>query len=238
LVDIGDVNVFPGEHPTLYHLIRARKRREQRDITAVKGVQENTHKTNRSILQAFTLYIQDKYKEKTVDNSEINKMGSYLKTKVTQGENDELEEGVKLEELMEAVRQGKNRKAPGRDGICQEFYKTNWSTVKTEILEVIRWMHSKREIDRSQKHGIIVFIPKAPHAAGAEDYRPLTLLNTDLKILARIIARRLDRVSSRILHAGKHCGVGGKSILEAAATLRDVIAYAETTHTNHYVHCH
>jgi hypothetical protein len=45
--------------------------------------------------------------------SEINKIGSYLKTKVTQGENDELEEGVKMEELMEAVRHGKNRKAPG-----------------------------------------------------------------------------------------------------------------------------
>jgi hypothetical protein len=95
------------EHPTLYHLIRARKRREQRNITAVKDVQGNTHKTNRSILQAFTLYLQDKYEEKTVDMSEINKMGRYLKTKVTQEENDELEEGVKMEELMEAVRHGK-----------------------------------------------------------------------------------------------------------------------------------
>jgi hypothetical protein len=92
-------------------------------------------------------------------------------------------------------------------------------------------MHGKRDIDRSQKHGIIVCIPKTPHAAGVDDYRPLNQLNTDLKLFARIIGRRLDLVLSRILHAGQHCGVGGKSILEAAATLRDVIAYAETTHT-------
>jgi hypothetical protein len=89
-------------------------------------------------------------------------------------------------------------------------------------------MHEKGEVDQQQKHVVVVCIPKTPHPVYPADYRPLTLLNTDLKLLARIIARRLDLWLPHILHPGQHCGVLGKSILEAAATLRDAIAYAES----------
>jgi hypothetical protein len=88
------------------------------------------------------------------------------------------------------------------------------------MLEVLWWMYEKGEVAQQQKHGVIVCIPKSLHPVYPPDYRPLTLLNTDLNLLARIIARRLDPWLPHILHPGKHCGVRGKSILEAAAKLR------------------
>jgi len=41
----------------------------------------------------------------------------------------------------------------------------------------------------SQKHGIIICLKKIPQPTQPEDYRPLTLLNADFKLLARIIAK-------------------------------------------------
>jgi hypothetical protein len=99
---------------------------------------------------------------------EVDTMGNIIPNKVTQDENDDM---VK----EEAVRYGKNRKSPGNDGICQEFYKVSLATIKSELLEVIRWMHSKGDITQQQKHGIIVCIPKTLHPECLEDYRPLTL---------------------------------------------------------------
>jgi hypothetical protein len=59
------------------------------------------------------------------------------------------------------------------------------------------------------------------------DTRPITLMNTDYKLVARIISRRLRSLLKRHLHSTQYCGVPGNSILEAVATVRDTIAYAE-----------
>jgi hypothetical protein len=42
-----------------------------------------------------------------------------------------------------------------------------------------------------KKHGIIVLLPKTTNPTTPEHYRALTLLNADIKIVARIIANRL-----------------------------------------------
>jgi hypothetical protein len=55
----------------------------------------------------------------------------------------------------------------------------------------------------------------------------LTLLNTDLKILAPVLAKRLESCLPNIIHPGQHCGLMGRTILDATATVRDAIAYAE-----------
>ena len=61
------------------------------------------------------------------------------------------------------------------------------------------------------------------------DFRPITLLNTDYKILARNIAYRLRPMMEELLHPSQHCGVPGRSIYDAMATVRETIAQAEAT---------
>ena len=62
-------------------------------------------------------------------------------------------------------------------------------------------------------------------------YRPLTLLNSEYKIIARVTANRLKPLLQDIISPQQHCGVQGTSIFEAVATIRDVIAYAEISQT-------
>jgi len=64
-----------------------------------------------------------------------------------------------------------------------------------------------------------------------EDYRPITLLNTDYKILGRTVASCLRGILAEILHPSQHGGVQGGGIFDAGATVRDAIAYAEKTQT-------
>jgi len=44
--------------------------------------------------------------------------------------NAALEEPITTKELYNAITQGKPHKAPGRDGICLEFYKKTWEKIK------------------------------------------------------------------------------------------------------------
>jgi hypothetical protein len=88
-----------------------------------------------------------------------------------------------MEELHLGVKSGKPHKAPGGDGICQEFFKLTWETTKY-MLEILNQMHSNGTMIEQQKHGVLVCLPKKPTPNRPEDYRPLTLLNADLKLMA------------------------------------------------------
>ena len=74
-------------------------------------------------------------------------------------------------------------------------------------------------------------IEKISRPTRPEDYRPLTLLNADLKFLAPIIANRIPPWYNDLLHPIQHCGVEDNNILGAISAIRDTIAEAEITHT-------
>ena len=102
-----------------------------------------------------------------------------------------LEEPVTIDVLLYAVKTGKTKKVPGSDGICLEFFKRTWESTKQDILTVTNTMYIDGVITDNQKCGTIVCIPKTSHPTRLDEYRPLTLWNTDYKLLARIIANRL-----------------------------------------------
>jgi len=102
--------------------------------------------------------------------------------------NAALEAPISLSEIRNAIAKGKSHKAPGNDGIGLEFYKAEWKTIKTDLLQILNSMYIDGTILMNQLKGIIVCITKHAHPVTIDDYRPLTLMNTDNKILTKIIA--------------------------------------------------
>jgi hypothetical protein len=86
-----------------------------------------------------------------------------------------------------------------------------WEVVHEDITDVMNDMYSEGEISDMQKHGHIVCLPKTSDPVSPDNYRPLTLLNTDYKLLMRIIANRLRPWLEDILHRNQFCGRVGKS---------------------------
>jgi hypothetical protein len=92
-------------------------------------------------------------------------------------------------------------------------------------------MYGESQITDQQKFGITVCLPKSQNVQSMDEYRPLTILNTDLKLLTRIIVNRLKPWMPNLLTNSQHCGIAGSSIFDTLATFRDVVAYAEETRT-------
>jgi hypothetical protein len=88
-------------------------------------------------------------------------------------------------------------------------------------------LFSERKISEQQKRGLIVCTSKTARPTLRTDFRLITLLNTDYKLLVRIIASRLRPTLVELLHPIQYCGVPGKTIFEAVATVRITMSYAE-----------
>jgi len=80
---------------------------------------------------------------------------------------------------------------------------------------------------RTHKNGTLVCFPKKADPDGPDDYRPLTLLKADHKLLTRKIGNRLEPWMGDILQSSQHCGRHGSTIFEVVAAIRDFFAYFE-----------
>ena len=74
------------------------------------------------ILHTFTEFMRRKYDHIQVDEDCIQRMRNALNKTLPHAANAVLDAPVTMEELHLAVRSGKPHKAPGGDGICQEFF--------------------------------------------------------------------------------------------------------------------
>jgi hypothetical protein len=112
-----------------------------------------------------------------------------------------MEEPITVEELEHAIRTGRKKKSPGRDGIFHEFFfAKTWSYAKHDFLEIMNDMYFTG-MTEAQKNGNIVCLPKRANPLRVDEYRPLTLLNTDYKLLTRITANRLRPWIHDVLHS-------------------------------------
>ena len=80
-------------------------------------------------------------------------------------------------------------------------------------------------IPGSVTKGVITLLKKGGRHVweGLDDYRPITLLNTELKILARVLANRLQLVISDLIGPEQTFAVKGRSIQDNLHLIREVL---------------
>lgn len=112
-----------------------------------------------------------------------------------------LEAPLTINEIYKSLIKMPNNKSPGPDGLPAEFYKTFWDILSPLLLRVITEIKTTSKIPPHMNTANITLIPKPnkdlTHPA---NYRPLSLINTDLKIITKTLATRLETVIPVIIH--------------------------------------
>ena len=227
LLDTDQEDRIEGETPSLYNVLQMKRRREERTITALQEEGGEIQITPAGIARTMTTYLKEKYNTIPVDKDSIQQILSILQTTRNQEDMDYLMQPFEESEIHEAIRTGRRRTAPGFEGIGRECYIHNWEMIKEDMCDVINQMFFEHCMTPKQKHGIIICLPKKQNNISPKDYSPITLLNSDYKCVARILARRLQPLLEKHLTGTQYCGVPGSSIIDAVATIGDAIAYAE-----------
>ena len=219
--------VWLEEKASIYNIIRQKQRREQRTVTSICDDDGRTYTDSKTILAVFREELQRKYANRPVEEDAIREILSIDHGSLDEQERDAMDEPLTEMELRQAINKGGGNKAPGPDGIGRALFLGMWEDLKQEWMEIFKDMFDNGRIEQPQTMGIVICIPKKKEPVQPSDYRNITLLNTDYKILARIIAARLQPMLGGMLNEHQYCGATGRTMFDAVSTLRDVIAQAE-----------
>ncbi len=127
-------------------------------------------------------------------------------------------------------------KSPGMDGLTAEFYMQFWEDLKHIFHKVILTIQNEEHLTRSMKKGVIsLFYKKRGDKCDLKNYRPISLLNVDYKLISKVLANRLKQVIPSIISPEQTCCIQGRDIADNIMSVRDVIDLVENNNEEGYL---
>ena len=119
---------------------------------------------------------------------------------LNESQREALDQDITYEEIYQAAKSMVMGKVPGCDGLPIEFYLKYWEELKPLIWPMYELVLKQKILGESAHKGLISLIPKKEKDSQfIKNLRPLTLLNTDYKILTKVFATCLKTVLPDII---------------------------------------
>jgi len=121
------------------------------------------------------------------------------------------------EEIDRIIKQMPTDKAPGPDGFNGLFLKKCWPIVKGEFYTLCQDFYLGKLNLESINTSYIILIPKTSSPESVDDYRPISLMNISLKLLTKILADRLQKVITLLIHKNQYGFIKTRTIQDCLA---------------------
>lgn len=160
---------------------------------------------------------------------EVSEMTSYCKildAKLGKEDVDWVERDVMEMEVKEVLCNMAKGKTPGSNGLPVEFYLSFWDVIEQEFFGVMKEVFGSKKVSDSMKERVITLIFKKGAKEDLRNWRPITLLNTDYKVAAKVVANRLKNVVGTVLGPWQTCAIPGRRLSDNLFLLRNMISYA------------
>ena len=142
-------------------------------------------------------------------------------------------EGITLEELHSALKASARGKKPGSDGLPYEFLLQFWDLLGPELLAVLQACFQAQHtasLPTSMTQGVITLLYKGKGSPTLLDsYRPITLLNTDYKLLAKALATRFGPALQHVVDPTQTAFVPGRWIGDNVLCHLEEVDYLQRT---------
>ena len=199
-------------------------------IDAPKGFKHSSNENNmantwRGILCAHT---PNNLKTSAKYIQTITFFKNQISAKLSKVQASTLDEDIQAAEVLESIKQLARGKAAGPDLIATDFYH-DFIEELTPILTILyNEVWNNDTVPKSFLQAKIYPLKKKGDSSNGMDYRPLSLLNTDYKILAKVVANRVKNVLPDIIGTNQNGFVHGRHLDDSLHILQAILQASKT----------
>lgn len=191
-------------------------------INAIKSAAGTLATTNAGCAQVLTRHYANISKQPLRDESSQEQVLDKLKPNLTEPIPADLGSAPITEaEVKFAIKHMKPSTAPGMDGIQINLYQKYKHILVPLLTRVYNAMFELNKVPKQLLDGLIIPLYKQDgDLTEAVNYRPITLLGTDYRILAKVLSNRLQPYLQKLISPSQTAFVPGRKIGENIITLK------------------
>ncbi|GJV03364.1 RNA-directed DNA polymerase, eukaryota [Tanacetum coccineum] len=154
-------------------------------------------------------------------------LDSHMFQKISIDQNADLESDVSLEEIKKAVWECGTNKSPGPDGFSFEFIRKYWNIIQHDVVNAVKEFFSSSKFPPGSNSSFITLIPKSLDAKMVKDFRPISLIGSFYKIVAKILSNRLCIVMPDLISDVQTAFISKRQILDGPFILNELISWCK-----------
>lgn len=225
-----------GDKNTKFFLNLEKKRQNNKNITQVKTGNGKVICDTDNILNEICTFYTDLYDCVQTDQTDIDNFLSIADKRIDESDRELCDKNVTIDEVRKSLFSMSKHKSPGADGLTVEFYIQFWDELKDILLRLYQCVYTQSIMTRSMRSGHITLIYKNKGDKNLlKNWRPISLLNVDYKIIARVMSDRLKQVLPGIISPEQSSCIIGRDITDTVASIRDVIWMMERENEEGYL---
>jgi hypothetical protein len=130
-------------------------------------------------------------------------------------------------EIEVVVATSDRNKSPRQDEFNFSFFKRFWDLIKEEMGVMFDQFFTTATLPRSFSSYFLTIIPKVDSPLKIGDFRPISLVESLYKLVAKVLAGRLVKVMDKLISPNQSAFIQGRQLVDGVVAVNEIIDLAK-----------
>lgn len=218
-----------SEKPSKYFFALEKHRYNKKTINKIKNESNDIIDSPQHILEFLDHHFTKVFARNNIVDIDPDYLALLDMPQVAQKDLPWLDAPIQLEEIHIALKGLNLDKCPGTDGLTVEFYRHFWPMIASTIHKLFKTIVERKILNRSARQAITSLMGKPKKdSLYIDNWRPLSLLNNDYKLYAKVIVNRMQSVADYLIDYDQKGFMKNRDIADNLLNLITILDYCNT----------